>query len=208
MGVRSLVTGANGGLGQEFVDQALARGAAKIYAAARAPRAWPQPQVQPLALDITDPGAVAAAASAAGDVDLVVNNAAIALGGDSILGPEEDLRAIFETNFFGNLRVATAFALVLGANGGGTLLNILSTAACGQRAHGVCRVQGGDVVGDERPAGPVAGPGHAGDRAAGGHGGHGDVRPLRTCRRSARPAWCRRRTTAYPRALSRSWPTT
>src|ERR1700761_6812908 len=114
-----LVTGANGGLGQEFVRQALKRGATKVYAAARAPRCWDEQRVRQLALDITDPGSVANAVAAAADVDLLVNNAAIAPAGDSIAGPEDELRRIFETNFFGNLRVATSFAPVLAANGGG-----------------------------------------------------------------------------------------
>ena len=124
-----LVTGANGGLGEQFVRQALDRGARKVYAAARTPKAWDDPRVQPLSLDITDPAAVARAVAAAPDVDLVVNNAGIAPGGDSISGPEDQLRQIFETNFFGTLRVANAFASVLAANGGGTLLNILSAAS-------------------------------------------------------------------------------
>jgi len=124
-----LVTGANGGLGQEFVTQAFERGATKVYAAARTPRRWPDARVQPLLLDITNAEAVSRAVAMAPDVDLLINNAAIAPSSDSISGPEEELRRIFETNFFGSLRVANAFAPVLGANGGGTLLNILSSAA-------------------------------------------------------------------------------
>ncbi|MDQ1037694.1 NAD(P)-dependent dehydrogenase (short-subunit alcohol dehydrogenase family) [Streptomyces sp. V3I8] len=124
-----LVTGANGGLGEQFVLQALERGAAKVYAAARTPRRWDDPRVQPLPLDITDPRAVAAAVTAAPDVDLLVNNAGIAPAGDSIAGPEDELHRIFETNFFGTLRVANAFTPVLAAHGGGTLLNILSSAS-------------------------------------------------------------------------------
>lgn len=124
-----LVTGANGGLGEEFVRQALDRGARRVYAAARTPRSWMNGRVEPLLLDITDPGDVARAAVAAPDVDLLINNAGIAPVGDSISGPEDQLRRIFETNFFGTLRVATAFAPVLAANGGGTLLNILSAAS-------------------------------------------------------------------------------
>jgi NAD(P)-dependent dehydrogenase (short-subunit alcohol dehydrogenase family) len=124
-----LVTGANGGLGEQFVRQALERGAAKVYAAARTPKHWEDPRVEPLRLDLTDPDDAARAASAAPDVDLLINNAAIAPGGDSISGPEDELRRIFETNFFGTLRVAKAFTPVLAARGGGTVLNVLSAAA-------------------------------------------------------------------------------
>ncbi|GAB2571345.1 SDR family oxidoreductase [Microlunatus antarcticus] len=124
-----LVTGANGGLGEQFVAQALERGAAKVYAAARTPRTWSDPRVEPLDLDLNDPEAPARAAAVATDVDLLINNAAIAPAGDSISGPEDELRRIFETNFFGTLRVSNAFAPVLAANGGGTLINILSAAA-------------------------------------------------------------------------------
>jgi NAD(P)-dependent dehydrogenase (short-subunit alcohol dehydrogenase family) len=123
-----LVTGANGGLGEQFVLQALKRGARKVYAAARTPRTWDDERISPLALDITDAADVARAALAASDVDLVINNAAIAPAGDSITGPEDELRRIFETNFFGNIRIANAFSPVLAANGGGALLNVLSAA--------------------------------------------------------------------------------
>jgi NAD(P)-dependent dehydrogenase (short-subunit alcohol dehydrogenase family) len=124
-----LVTGANGGLGEEFVRQAIERGARKVYAAGRTARSWPDSLVHSLDLDLVDPDAAAHAALAAPDVDLLINNAGVAPTGDSISGPEEALRAIFETNFFGTLRVANAFSPVLAGNGGGTMLNVLSAAA-------------------------------------------------------------------------------
>ena len=124
-----LVTGANGGLGKHFVREALERGARKVYAAARKPRSWDDSRIEALPLDITDPKSVADAVASAKDVDLLVNNAAIAPAGDSLAGPEEELRHIFETNFFGNLRMANAFAPILAANGGGTIVNVLSAAA-------------------------------------------------------------------------------
>jgi NAD(P)-dependent dehydrogenase (short-subunit alcohol dehydrogenase family) len=124
-----LVTGANGGLGEQFVQQALERGARKVYAAARTPRQWEDSRIQQLPLDLTAPDAAARAAATASDVDLLVNNAGIAPPGDSISGPEAEVRRVFETNFFGTLRVANAFAPVLAAHGGGTVLNILSAAA-------------------------------------------------------------------------------
>jgi NAD(P)-dependent dehydrogenase (short-subunit alcohol dehydrogenase family) len=55
-----LVTGANGGIGTHFVHQALARGAAKVYATARTPRTWDDERIVPLTLDITDAASIAA----------------------------------------------------------------------------------------------------------------------------------------------------
>jgi NAD(P)-dependent dehydrogenase (short-subunit alcohol dehydrogenase family) len=126
-----LVTGANGGLGVEFVRQGLARGARRIYAAARTPGHWDDERVVALALDLTDPVSISTATDMAVDVDLLVNNAAIAPVEDhSVLGGDEDvLRRIFETNFIGTLRVTKSFAPVLAANGGGAVLNVLSAAA-------------------------------------------------------------------------------
>ena len=126
-----LVTGANGGLGEQFVARALKRGATKVYATARTPRDWADERIVALALDLTDPASVASAAQVASDVDLVVNNAAISPADDVSVatGDEEITRRIFETNYFGNLRVAKAFAPVLAANGGGGLINVLSLAA-------------------------------------------------------------------------------
>ncbi|HET6153859.1 MAG TPA: SDR family oxidoreductase [Marmoricola sp.] len=121
-----LVTGANGGLGIEFVNQALARGASKVYATARNPKDWGDERIVALRLDVTDPASVAAAADAAGDVTVVINNAGASTGAsltDSDLSATRDL---FETNFFGPLEVANAFAPVLARNGGGALLNVLS----------------------------------------------------------------------------------
>lgn len=83
-----LVTGANGGLGEQFVHQALQRGGGEVYAAARTTKQWDDPRIASLKLDLTDPDGAALAASAASDVDLLVNNAGIAPAGDSITGPE------------------------------------------------------------------------------------------------------------------------
>ena len=125
-----LVTGANRGLGLAFAREALARGAAKVYAAARDPASVQLEGVLPLRLDVTDAEQVAAAARAAGDATLVVNNAGIAATG-SFLAPDsvEAARRHMETNFFGPLLVARAFAPVLAANGGGALLDVLSVAS-------------------------------------------------------------------------------
>jgi len=120
-----LVTGANGGLGAEFVRQALERGAAKVYATARTPRDWDDARVVPLKLDVTSASSVASVAAEASDTTIVINNAGITATAP-ISGDAAVLRDIFETNFFGALAVARDFAPVLGANGGGVLLNVHS----------------------------------------------------------------------------------
>jgi len=125
-----LVTGANRGIGLAFARALLARGARKVYAAARNPSAVNLPGVEPLQLDVTKPEEVAAAVRHASDVTLLVNNAGIAQPG-GFLAQDSDVvaRRILETNFFGVLNMSKAFAPVLKANGGGALLNVLSVAA-------------------------------------------------------------------------------
>lgn len=125
-----LITGANRGLGLAFARIALARGARKVYAGARDPAAVTLPGVSPVRLDVLDNESVAAAARACGDVTLVINNAGIASpAGVLDADGEATLRQHLETNFFGMLRVSSAFAPVLAHNGGGALLNVLSIAS-------------------------------------------------------------------------------
>jgi NAD(P)-dependent dehydrogenase (short-subunit alcohol dehydrogenase family) len=123
----ALITGANRGIGLAFAQALLARGARKVYAAARDPSKVTLAGVEPICLDVTDPAQVAAAAAHAGDVTLLINNAGIAQTGGFLAPDSEELaRREFETNFFGMLRMSKAFAPVLAANGGGALLNVLS----------------------------------------------------------------------------------
>ena len=123
----ALVTGANRGIGLAFTRELLARGARTVYAAARDPASVTLPGVVPLRLDVTKADDVAAAVARAGDVTLVINNAGIgAFGGFLAPDSEATTRSLFETNFFGLLRVSQAFAPVLKDNGGGALLNVLS----------------------------------------------------------------------------------
>ena len=124
------VTGANRGLGLEFAKQALARGARKVYAGARDPASVTLPGVVPVKLDVTDPASVAAAAEAARDVTLLINNAGIArFGSLTDDGAIDALRDHLETNVFGILAMSRAFAGDLAANGGGAILNVLSVAS-------------------------------------------------------------------------------
>ncbi|MES2943993.1 MAG: SDR family oxidoreductase [Pseudomonadota bacterium] len=125
-----LVTGANRGIGLSFARDLLARGASKVYAAARNPSTVTLPGVEALQLDVTKPDEVAAAARQASDVTIVINNAGIAQpGGFLARDSDEVARRLFETNFFGVLGMSKAFAPVLKANGGGAFLNVLSIAS-------------------------------------------------------------------------------
>lgn len=127
-GATALVTGANRGLGLVFAKGLLAAGAAKVYAGARNPVV--ATGLVPLRLDVTSDADVAAAAEAAGDVDLLINNAGIALLGP-FLAPDaiKDARVQMDVNYFGPLRMARAFAPVLARNGGGAIVNVLSVAS-------------------------------------------------------------------------------
>jgi NAD(P)-dependent dehydrogenase (short-subunit alcohol dehydrogenase family) len=121
----ALVTGANRGLGRALAQELTARGAT-VYAAARQPDRIDLPGVKAVRLDITDPGSVAAAAELAGDVNVLINNAGISTRSDLLGGEWDALRLELETHYLGTLSVIRAFAPVIEARGGGSILNILS----------------------------------------------------------------------------------
>jgi NAD(P)-dependent dehydrogenase (short-subunit alcohol dehydrogenase family) len=124
----AFVTGANRGLGAAFVADLLARGAAKVYAAARNPESidTSDSRVVPIALDVTDAAAIAAAAEAAGDVTVLVNNAGIAVGQPLVAGDLAEMHREFDTNYWGPILLTRAFAPVIAANGGGAIVNMHS----------------------------------------------------------------------------------
>lgn len=125
-----LITGANRGIGLAFAKAFMARGARKVYAAARNPLNVTMPGVEPLKLDVTSIADIEHAAGLAGDVSIVVNNAGIAMvGGFLAENSEILLRNHFETNVFGALNVSRAFAPVLARNGGGALVNVASVGS-------------------------------------------------------------------------------
>lgn len=125
-GAVALVSGANRGFGAKLVQALLDGGAAKVYAAARNPATVTVPGAVPIALDITDPESVRAAAEQAGDVTLLINNAGISTGATLLDGDLADFHREFDTHVFGTLAVSRAFAPILARNGGGAILNVLS----------------------------------------------------------------------------------
>lgn len=131
----ALVTGANRGIGKAIVEELLAGGATKVYAAARDPNSLDglvanNDRVVPVTLDVTQPDQIAAAASELSDVQLLINNAGIA-GFEGILSAKTDqaARDEMEVNYFGVFNMTRAFAPVLKANGGGAIVNLASIAS-------------------------------------------------------------------------------
>jgi NAD(P)-dependent dehydrogenase (short-subunit alcohol dehydrogenase family) len=121
-----VVTGGQRGLGKAIVAELLDRGAAHVYATARIPQPTGDPRVTSHALDVTDANSVAALAKAAPDATIVINNAGTIGAGTLLDSSIEDVRSVFDTNYFGALRVAQAFAPILARNGGGALVDIHS----------------------------------------------------------------------------------
>lgn len=127
----ALVTGANRGLGKALVEALRAGGARKVYAAARNISAVAADSVvHPIALDITHPAQVEAAASACADINILINNAGVAHFTSALAAPTmENARTEMETNYFGTLAMCRAFAPVLKRSGGGALVNMLSVVS-------------------------------------------------------------------------------
>jgi NAD(P)-dependent dehydrogenase (short-subunit alcohol dehydrogenase family) len=123
-----LVTGANRGLGAVLARVLVEAGAARVYGGARDPASVADPEVHAIALDVTDPHQVLAAARALPEVDLVVNNAGVACAGAALTAPSDDARRQMEVNYFGLLSVSRAFAPALIAGRGG-LANMLSVGS-------------------------------------------------------------------------------
>ena len=117
-----LVTGANRGIGRALVDQALARGAARVYAGTRQPLTHPDGRVIPLALDVTDAAQIRAAADQVASLDLLINNAGVAPYDD--LTDRAVLQRSLQVNLFGPFDVSQAFLPQLITSGGAIVNNV------------------------------------------------------------------------------------
>jgi NAD(P)-dependent dehydrogenase (short-subunit alcohol dehydrogenase family) len=121
-----LVTGANRGIGSALVEEALARGAKQVYAGVRQPWQHPDERVTPLIMDVTSVAQVRAAAGAIGTLDVLINNAGIALYDD--LTDRSVLERQLDVNLFGPYEVIQAFLPQL-TRSGGAIVNNLSINA-------------------------------------------------------------------------------
>src|SRR5437764_892146 len=121
-----LVTGANRGIGQALVEEALRRGAKRVYAGTRQPLAHPDGRVTPLPPDVTSAAQTQAAADQVGSLDILINNAGIALYDD--LSDRSALERHLAVNLFGTYSVTQAFLPLL-TRSRGAIVNILSVNA-------------------------------------------------------------------------------
>jgi NAD(P)-dependent dehydrogenase (short-subunit alcohol dehydrogenase family) len=121
-----LVTGANRGIGQALVEEALRRGAQRVYAGTRQPLTHPDGRVTPVTLDVTNAAHIQAAAGRVGSLDILINNAGLALYDD--LSERAALEQQLAVNLFGTYGVTQAFLPQLTASRG-AIVNVLSVTA-------------------------------------------------------------------------------
>jgi NAD(P)-dependent dehydrogenase (short-subunit alcohol dehydrogenase family) len=121
-----LITGANRGIGQALVNEALRRGAKRVYAGTRSSLQNPGDRVTPLTLDVTSTSQIQRAAAEVDTLDVLINNAGVAIYDDlSNSGVIEQHLAV---NLFGPLNVTRAFLPQL-RRSKGAIVNNLSLAA-------------------------------------------------------------------------------
>jgi NAD(P)-dependent dehydrogenase (short-subunit alcohol dehydrogenase family) len=121
-----LVTGGNRGIGQALVEETLRRGAKRVYAGSRRPLAHPDPRVRTVALDVTDQVQIQAAVEAVDSLDVLINNAGVALYDD--LSDRAALEQSLAVNLFGPWGVTQAFLPLL-TESRGAVVNNVSTMA-------------------------------------------------------------------------------
>jgi len=121
-----LVTGANRGIGQALVEEALRRGAKRVYAGTRQPLAHSDGRVTPVPLDVTNAAQAQAAAESVESLDILINNAGLALPDD--LSDPAALQQHLAVNLFGTYGVTQAFLPLL-TRSRGAIVNVLSLSA-------------------------------------------------------------------------------
>jgi len=121
-----LITGANRGIGRALVDEALARGAKRVYAGTRGALRHPDTRVVPLALDVTSASQIERAVRKVDSLDLLINNAGVAIYSD--LSNLAVIEQHMKVNFLGLLNVTNAFLPLL-KRSEGAVVNNLSLAA-------------------------------------------------------------------------------
>ena len=111
-----LVTGANRGIGRALVEEALRRGAKRVYGGTRQPKAHLDERVTPLTLDVTDAAQIQGAVEVVESLDILINNAGSAFYDD--LSDRATIEQHLAVNLFGTYGVTQAFLPLLTRSGG------------------------------------------------------------------------------------------
>lgn len=125
-GATILITGANRGIGQALVGEALRKGAARVYAGTRKPLTHPDPRVVPLILDVTNEAHIKEAAERVESLDILINNAGLSLYND--LSDRGALEQSLAVNLYGPHSVTHALLPQL-TRSRGAIVNALSLGA-------------------------------------------------------------------------------
>lgn len=122
------VTGANRGLGLVLAQEAVKRGAKKVYAGMRSTVGFDQDGIIPVQIDVTDTESIQKAVAECADVNLLINNAGIARLNQSPVDAEitATTRKVLETNLYGVIDSTQHFSPVLQQNAESYIVNILS----------------------------------------------------------------------------------
>src|SRR6202047_364399 len=120
-----LVTGANRGIGQALVEEALRRGAKRVYAGTRQPLTHADARVTPVTLDVTDAEQIQAAVESVESLDILINNAGVGLYDD--LSDRAALEQHLAVNLYGTYGMTQAFLPLL-TRSRGAFVNVLSLA--------------------------------------------------------------------------------
>ena len=121
-----MVTGANRGIGQALVEEALKRGAKRVYAGTRQPLVHPDKRVVSVALDVTDRSQVERAAQSVESLDILINNAGVASYDD--LSDRASIEQHLAVNLFGTHSMIQAFLPLL-TSSRGAIVNVLTVSA-------------------------------------------------------------------------------
>jgi NAD(P)-dependent dehydrogenase (short-subunit alcohol dehydrogenase family) len=121
-----LITGANRGIGRALVNEALSRGARRVYAGTRRPLQNTDERVTPLTLDVTSASQIQRAADEVDTLDILINNAGVAVYDD--LTSAQTLEQHLAVNLFGAFNLTQSFLPML-RRSKGAIVNNLSLAA-------------------------------------------------------------------------------
>lgn len=126
-----LITGASSGIGKSIAEFLYDKGYT-VYGTSRNPKQSVVNGINFVALDVTKTEtiekAVAEVVAKENKIDYLINNAGMGITGPIEETPDEEIKRVFDTNYFGVIKVIKAILPVMRKNNGGFIINITSIA--------------------------------------------------------------------------------